>query len=213
MIRETSQPPELQPVLKLEAEKEKQSEAATTPLNPGKHHHHPCIPVPSFAVSYLLPNHTTTQFLLPGAQLETCAPKLCHSANCGHPQVDIVVVVVINNGQCLLLLPLLPPPLLNLKTLLCPMPGLNLQLFKKKAILGFLRAPSWWMLGRLIPGDDSRSCRKFSSFSLRLDRGLDLLLLLCLQQHTSCASERSGVGLMTPNLTPLPQILSILSLL
>ena len=129
MILETSQPPELQPVLKLEVEGGKQSEAATTPLNPGKHHH-PRIPVPSFAVSYLLPNHTTTQFLLPGAQLETSAQKLCHSANCGQPQVDIVVVI--NNGQCLLLLLLLLlPPLLNLRTLLCPMPGLNLQLFKK----------------------------------------------------------------------------------
>lgn len=139
MILETLQPPELQPVLKLEVEGEKQSEAATTPLNPGKPHHHPCIPVPSFAVSYLLPNdHTTTQFLLPGAPLKTCAQKLCHSANCDHPQVDDIVVVI-NNGQCFLLL---LPPLLNLKTLLCPMPGLNLQLFKKKAILGFLRAPS-----------------------------------------------------------------------
>jgi hypothetical protein len=146
VILETLQPPELQPVLKLEVEGEKQSEAATSPLNPGKPHHHPCIPVPSFAVSYLLPNdHTTTQFLLPGAQLESCAQKLCHSANCGHPQVDDIVVVI-NNGQIecflLLLLLLLLPPLLNLKTLLCPMPGLNLQLFKKKAILGFLRAPS-----------------------------------------------------------------------
>jgi len=95
VILETLQPPELQPVLKLEVEGEKQSEAATTPLNPGKPHHHPCIPVPSFAVSYLLPNdHTTTQFLLPFLEL---------NSNLVHKSCVIVQIVATPKLMILLL--------------------------------------------------------------------------------------------------------------